>query len=167
MPHCMDVLYCDETIFRKPFFHETITFMLAILACPSCNLTNCFQPEAISVLIASQNGIFCCTCPAGGSKCHDCSDEVITTSIAFDCLPCEPVHQSGCTWFTKSLLSFIWTLQSEGGISANALAWAIMEHWQSRNLSLGFMPGQTNHNTVDGNFLFSNITVHWLEKKLK
>ena len=166
MPHSMDVLYRDETIFRKPFFHETITFRLAILACPSCNSTNCFQPDTVSVLIASQNGIFRCTCPAGGSKCHDCGDEVINTSIAFDCLPCEPVHQSGCTWFTKSLLSFIRTLRSEGGISANALARAIMEHWQSRNLFLAFSPGRTNRNRVDGNFPFSNITVHWLEKKI-
>jgi hypothetical protein len=53
----MDVLHRDETMLRKPFFHEMIVFRLAILACPSCNSTNIFQPETIFVLIASQNGI--------------------------------------------------------------------------------------------------------------
>jgi hypothetical protein len=162
----MDVLHRDETMLRKPFFHEMIIFRLAILACPSCNSTNIFQPETIFVLIASQNGIFGCTCPAAGSKCHDCGAEVINTSIAFDCLPCEPVHQSGCTWFTNSLLSFIRTLRSEGGISANALSRAIMEHWLSRNSLLGFLPGRRNRSAVDGRFALPNITVHWLEKKL-
>jgi hypothetical protein len=165
-PHCMDVLYREETVFRKPFFHEMITFQLALLVCQSCSSTNCLQPRTMSIFIASQNGIFHCTSPEVGTMCQDCGAEMITGPIAFDCLPCEPVHQSGCTWFTNSLLSLIRTLRCEGGNSANALARAIMEHWLSRNAFL-FSSRETSFVTTNaGTFPVPNITVHWLEKKL-
>ena len=165
-PHCMDILCAEETVFRKPFFDETITFRLAIIACQSCNSSVCLKPPTFSVLIASLNGIFHCTCPEGGSKCNNCGAEVICSPVAFDCLPCEPVHQSGCTWFTNSLLSFIRTLRSEGGSSANALARAIMEHWISRKSFLVSSDGSRSISTNAGTFPVPNITVHWLEKKL-
>ena len=159
-PHCMDVLHREESVFRKPFFHEMITFRLATLVCRSCKST---KPRTITVFIASHNGIFCCNCPDGGSLCYDCGAEFITSPIAFDCLPCEPVHQSGCTWFTNSILSFMQTLQSEGGTSANALARAIMEHWLSRN---SFLVGHGRSTNAD-TFSVPNITIHWLEKKTR
>jgi hypothetical protein len=160
-PHCMDVLYQGESVFRKPFFHEMITFRLATLVCRSCHSTNCFQPKTITVFIASHNGIFRCNCPDVGTLCHDCGAELITSPVAFDCLPCEPVHQSGCTWFTNSILSFMRKLRSEGGTSANALARAIMEHWVSRNAFLDGHGRSTNADTIS----VPKITVHWLEKK--
>jgi hypothetical protein len=169
-PHCMFVLCQEESVFRKPLGHEIITFKLSIGACHSCHTANPLEGTAgcstttkyIYVFVASQSGIFHCTCPEGGSRCRGCGAELICGPVAFDCLPCEPVHQSGCTWFTNSLLSFIRTLRSEGGISANALARAIMEHWLSRNSFLVNLEGST----VSSAHVIPKINVHWLEKKL-
>jgi hypothetical protein len=135
-PHCMEVLCQGDMQFRKPLSHEIITFRLAIGKCQCCNMSDPLGAMAddfggnqyIYVLVASLNGIFHCTCPAVRSRCNGCGEDLIYDSVAFDCIPSEPIHQSGCTWFTNSLVSFIRMLRSEGGLSANALARSIMAH---------------------------------------
>jgi hypothetical protein len=167
-PHCMDVLCQGETLFRKPLCHEIITFKLAIRECPTCKLPDPLgsidslggESSTMTVLVASQNGIFHCVTPNGKSSCSACDVKTVCGPVAFGCLPCEPLNQSGSTWFTDSLLSFIRTMHSEGGISANALARAIMKHWISRSSFLVDSQRQSNISPV------ANITVKWLEKKL-
>ena len=112
-PHCMNILSGEGTVFRKPFANEFITFQLDVLKCSSCSYTNCFQSEqkyVKYVFIASQNGIFHCTIPEEVTVCQHCGNQQITSPVAFNCLPCDPVLKSGCTWFTNSLLSFTRTL---------------------------------------------------------
>ena len=106
-PHCMEVLCKGESVFRKPFGHETLTFKLEIELCPVCN---CVHPlgnmaangfnekNSITVFVASQNGIFQCACPLGGSKCRNCQLELTCGPTAFDSIPCEPSHKKGATW---------------------------------------------------------------------
>ena len=166
--HCMDVLSCEEEVWRSPLSDEFITFRLSIGTCRYCNTsdplgaldTNFVRNNYIYVFVASQNGIFHCTSPAEGSQCRGCREELISGPIAFDCLPSGPILQSGCAWFTNSLISFIRTLRYEGGISANAMARSMMGHWLSRH---SFLVNQRRNVTMSE---MPNITVHWLEKKL-
>jgi hypothetical protein len=167
--HCMDILCQEESVFRKPACGEIIIFKLVIERCHSCKMLNPVgnmtdsldETKYIHVFVASQNGIFQCTRPHSENTCSGCGTKLICGPVGFDCLPCEPVDQSGCTWFTSSLISFIRTLRSEGGISTNALARAIMEHWRS---SSSFLVNSQQGSS--GTSHVPNITSHWLEKKL-
>jgi hypothetical protein len=138
--HCIDILCQEESVFRKPACGENITFKLEIERCHSCKMTNLLgnldETKYVHVFVASQNGIFQCTRPHSENTCSGCGTKLICGPVGFDCLPCEPVDQSGCTWFTTSFISFIRTFRSEGGMStALSLSIPAAKHWGSN----GFM----------------------------
>ena len=162
----MDILPSDEAVYRRPFLDELITFRLEFQACPACHTDKLSQVNSSSVMVATQNGIFHCTYPVEGSMCHNCGAEIITGAVAFDCLPCEPVVQSGCTWFTNTLISQMRSLRSEVGSSANSLARSIMEHWMTKQSFLYSCDGMRTNSTNGGNHVLPKVTAHWLEKKI-
>jgi hypothetical protein len=116
-PHCMEVLCEGENIFRKPYGHETITFQLQVKVCTVCGCDDplvdisdggFYERNSVDVFVASQNGIFHCSCPVDGSaRCKSCDSGLSGGAVAFDCIPCEPSKKKGATWFTNSLMSLI------------------------------------------------------------
>jgi hypothetical protein len=125
--HCMDILCQEESVFRKPACGEIVIFKVVVERChspckmlnPIGNMTDSLdETKYIHMFVASQNGIFQCTRPHSENTWSGCGTKLICGPVGFDCLPCEPVDQSGCTWFTSSITLFIRTLRSEGGVLA-------------------------------------------------